>query len=231
MNMDTTTSGITETPWFRGRFLFLTLALLLTILLNPVIEYLVGTDVQNVLLTLLLVAGLRAIALHPWLFRLLTALVLPVIALIWISDRYDSTLLTWLSSAVTQLLLAVVLVQVFIDVLRSRHVTVDVIFGSVAVYLLFGVVMAIAYQFGNSISPGSIIESVPAESTMGGPQFKEFVYFSFVTLTSVGYGDLTPISQFARSLAMFEGVVGQLYLTILVARLVGIHIAQDDGPA
>lgn len=228
MTTETTIPGISDAPWFRGRFLLLTLALLLTLMLHPVIEGLVGADVQNVLLTLLLVAGLRAIALHPWLFRILAALVLPVIALIWISDRVDSALLTWLSSAVTQLLLIAVMVQVFIDVLRSRRVTVDLIFGSVAVYLLFGVVMAIAYQFGNSLSPGSIIESVPAESTLGGPQFKEFLYFSFVTLTSVGYGDLTPINQFARSLAMFEGVVGQLYLAILVARLVGIHIAQDD---
>ncbi|MEO1201425.1 MAG: ion channel [Pseudomonadota bacterium] len=228
MTTETTIPGISDPPWFRGRFLLLTLALLLTLMLHPVIEGLVGADVQNVLLTLLLVAGLRAIALHPWLFRILAALVLPVIALIWISDRVDSALLTWLSSAVTQLLLIAVMVQVFIDVLRSRRVTVDLIFGSVAVYLLFGVVMAIAYQFGNSLSPGSIIESVPAESTLGGPQFKEFLYFSFVTLTSVGYGDLTPINQFARSLAMFEGVVGQLYLAILVARLVGIHIAQED---
>ena len=231
MTSDTTTAYAPETPWYRGRYMLLTVALLLTVILHPAIEYVFGTDVQNVLVTLLLLSGLRAIALHPWLFRPLLALVLPVVALIWISDRSDSALLTWASSAVTQLLLTVVMIQVFIDVLRSRRVTVDVIFGSVAVYLLFGVVMAMAYQFGNSISPGSIIESVPAESTLAGPQFKQFLYFSFVTLTSVGYGDLTPISQYARSIAMFEGVVGQLYLAILVARLVGIHIAQADGPA
>ena len=85
------------------------------------------------------------------------------------------------------------------------------------------------FQFVNNVTPGSVVASMgeAASLTERYDQFSEFLYFSFITLTSVGYGDLTPIGAPARSLAMLEGVVGQLYLAILIARLVGIHIAQE----
>lgn len=57
-----------------------------------------------------------------------------------------------------------------------------------------------------------------------------FTYYSYVTLTTLGYGDITPISTPARSLALLEAMMGQLYLAVLIARLVGIHIAQSSRP-
>jgi voltage-gated potassium channel Kch len=59
-----------------------------------------------------------------------------------------------------------------------------------------------------------------------GIDLSHFSYYSYVTLTTLGYGDITPISTQARSLALLEAIMGPLYLAILVARLVGIHIAQ-----
>ena len=230
MTAKTKLTTASEPPWYGGRYLLLTLALLPTVILVPIFELLFSDDVQSVLVTLLLLASLRAVAPHPWLLRGLSAIVLPVVALMWFSDRNDVEIATRISFVLTEIFLVIVMVTVFADVVSARRVTLDVIFGSVAVYLLFGVVMAMAYQFANSIAPGSVIESISAGEILAGAQFKEFVYFSFVTLTSVGYGDLSPISQIARSIAMFEGVVGQLYLAILVARLVGIHTAQDDTP-
>ena len=59
------------------------------------------------------------------------------------------------------------------------------------------------------------------------------MYFSFVTLTTLGYGDITPVNTFARTLAYLEAAIGQLYLTVLIASLVGIHIStstQDKQP-
>ena len=112
-------------------------------------------------------------------------------------------------------------------IITAKEVVLDVVFGSVAVYLLFGIVMAMGFQLVDTLNPGTVIESVTAEVTGRGGDFTEFLYFSFVTLTSVGYGDLSPLEDTARSLAMFEGVMGQLYMAILVARLVGIHIAQE----
>jgi hypothetical protein len=56
-----------------------------------------------------------------------------------------------------------------------------------------------------------------------------FIYYSFVTMSTLGYGDITPISNSARSLSLLEAVVGQLYIAVLIARLVGMHIAQEQG--
>ena len=113
--------------------------------------------------------------------------------------------------------------------IRSKRVSADTIFGAVAVYLLFGVIVAMLFYFLNNIAPGSVIASVGEATNLVEryDQFSDILYFSFVTLTSVGYGDLTPIGPAARGLAMFEGVVGQLYLAVLIARLVGIHVAQE----
>jgi hypothetical protein len=153
---------------------------------------------------------------------------LPVLVFNWAIDNVEShPLVDWLTSVATQLFIAAVMATVFRDVIRTRKVTVDVIFGSVAVYLLLGVVMAMAYQLANTMDPGSVIASVTADATRPGANFNQFLYFSFITLTSVGFGDISPLGPIARSLAMFEGIVGQLYLAILVARLVGIHVAQD----
>ena len=214
--------------WHEGPYLLLTLALVLTVILHPIMETLFGANMMNVLLTLLLLAGLRAISGHRWLFRIMGAVVLPVLAANWVVDNLQSApVVEWLTSIVTQLFLLVVMGTVFWDVIKARKVTADVIFGSVAVYLLVGVVMAMVYQLINTIDPGTVIASVTADVTTRTAAFDQFLYFSFITLTSVGFGDLSPLGQYARSFAVFEGVVGQLYLAILVARLVGAHLAQE----
>ncbi len=61
------------------------------------------------------------------------------------------------------------------------------------------------------------------------PQFSEYLYFSFVTLTTLGYGDVTPVSHLARSMAVLIAVTGQLYMTILIAMLVGKFLSRPEG--
>jgi hypothetical protein len=93
--------------------------------------------------------------------------------------------------------------------------------GSVAVYLLLGLAWAHAYFLVALIHPGAFNTPPAADGINEMPQF---VYYSFVTLTTVGYGDITPIHPFARSLATLEALVGQLYPAILIARLVSLEI-------
>lgn len=219
-----------QAPWYVGPYYILTLALLLSAIVYPVGAEVFGSGLLRITKTALLVASVYAVVHHPWLFRLLLVLVVPIVISNWFVDPFeDHELLDWITALSTDAFLFTVLIAVFVDVIRSERVTADTIFGAVAVYLLFGVVMAMLFQFVNNVDPGSVIASVGEATNIveRHNQFAEFMYFSFVTLTSVGYGDLTPIGPAARSLAMFEGVIGQLYLAILIARLVGIHVAQD----
>lgn len=217
-------------PWYVGPYFILTLALLFGTFAYPIASDLFGGGLLRFSITAMLLAGLYAVANHPWTFRVLLVAVVPVMLSNWFLDPYDTNILVdRLASLAINLFLFTVMIVVFVDVVRSQRVSADTIFGAVAVYLLFGVTMALMFQFVNNVEPGSVISSVGEATSLSErhDQFSEFLYFSFVTLTSVGYGDLTPIGAQARSLAMLEGVIGQLYLAILIARLVGIHIAQE----
>ena len=98
------------------------------------------------------------------------------------------------------------------------------IVGAVCVYLMLGVIWAILYSLLEAVVPGSFAGLT--ENTTDGGWDPDWVYFSFVTLTTLGYGDILPLSYFARSLAYFEAIVGQFYLAILVAGLVGAYLSE-----
>ena len=217
-------------PWYLGPYFILTVTLLFSAIVYPVGADIWGSGLLRITVTAVLLASVYAVVNHRWLFRVLMVLVIPILISNWLVDPYeDHMILDLITTLAIDAFLLTVLVAVLTDVIRSKRVSADTIFGSVAVYLLFGFVMALIFQLLNNLNPGSVIASVGEATSVieRYDQFGEILYFSFITLTSVGYGDLTPIDSPARSLAMFEGVVGQLYIAILIARLVGVHIAQE----
>ena len=94
--------------------------------------------------------------------------------------------------------------------------------GAGCIYLLSGSIWGIVYFLLSVVSPASFAGIV---GETWSEQLNEFTYHSFVTLTTLGYGDVTPVEPVARTLCYLEAVLGQLYLTVLVAALVGMHIA------
>src|SRR5512143_2830990 len=118
------------------------------------------------------------------------------------------------------LLLLVVLGQTF----RAGPVTGHRIQGGIAGYVLLGLAWAQSYALLEMLHPGSFSGAIDAAAG-----HRSFVYFSFVTLTTVGYGDILPVHPAARSLAMLEAVTGPLYIAILLARLVSLAMAPGTG--
>lgn len=113
------------------------------------------------------------------------------------------------------------LLNVAAHIWAERHrVNHDVIFAAVSAYLLLGIVWTYAYFFLDMVNPMSF------KGPQTGLSRDDFFYFSFVTLATVGYGDIVPMTRPARSLAILEALTGQLYLAILIARLVGAYVAQ-----
>jgi hypothetical protein len=125
-----------------------------------------------------------------------------------------------LVSGTSLLSLLLLLVVVLFQTLRDGPVTRHRIQGAIAAYLLLGIAWAHAYALVALLHPGAFSGAV---SVGDGPRV--FVYFSFVTLTTVGYGDILPVHPTARSLAILEAVTGPLYLAILVARLVSLGVS------
>ena len=105
--------------------------------------------------------------------------------------------------------------------LRGGRVDAEKVAAAVCVYLMIGVVWQDLYILVDIFIPGSF-----NSAALSG---RDYLYFSFVTLSTLGYGDITPANGPAQAMAYTEALVGQLYLTILVARLVGLYIA-NAGP-
>ncbi len=113
-------------------------------------------------------------------------------------------------------------------VVRATDVTGDTIAAALCAYLLLGVLWGFAYAAIELVSPGAF--HLPGNVPRDGSALRDFLYFSFVTLTTLGYGDVTPLKPAARIVAALEAVVGQFYVAVLVARLVGIHASRSvDG--
>jgi len=117
-------------------------------------------------------------------------------------------------------------------VLRQKEITGESISMAISVYLLFGVTWSFLYDVIYQLQPKafSFNGAASALALPGHPVFPVLGYFSFITLTTVGYGDIAPLTLQARYAALAEGVAGQFYLAILVARLVSMQLAQRAAP-
>lgn len=127
--------------------------------------------------------------------------------------------------------IALLFVVVLVRVIAHRRVTSHTVIGAICGYVLIGYVFAYAYLVMVFFDPASVLINqqplgIEKVSTIG-QHMSELFYFSFITLTTVGYGDLVPSSPIARSLVILEVLVGQLYLAAFVARLVGATSVDD----
>ncbi len=110
---------------------------------------------------------------------------------------------------------------------KSTTVTLDTIYGAICIYIFIGIEWGTIYNAMELYAPGTFDLAKVQHASGEIPNMAwGFIYYSFVTLTTLGFGDITPISQSARSFAIVEAVTGQIYLTVLIARLVGMHIAR-----
>jgi hypothetical protein len=107
--------------------------------------------------------------------------------------------------------------------INTRTVDANNIIGAICIYLLLGVMWSFFYVLVNILIPASFNVSIS-----GSPfeQVQDFMYFSFVTLTTLGYGDIAPIRETARALSIIEAILGQFYIAILVAGLVASFITR-----
>jgi hypothetical protein len=152
-----------------------------------------------------------------------------IIDVIW--HRRETLLVDYVLSIAFMIYVIVMMLR---WMLRQQQVDVNMICCSLCVYLLLGVAWAIIFSLLFLIDPASFADLPHIASSGGKIRFgaRETVtslYFSYVTLTTLGYGDITPASPAARMLAVVEAVMGQLYLAVLVARLVGAYIAGGEG--
>ena len=179
--------------------------------------------------SLILLVGMLMLDLRSWEGRVLVLLGLALLPIqLWRYARPDELVLVLhpLGLICFLLILSWALAN---DVFRSRRIKIDQVLGGVVLYLNIGLTFAVAYTLVEHLSPGAFLLPQPAPGVPVHPTY--FAYFSFVTLTTVGYGDTVPVEAVARSLATLEAALGQLYPAIILARLVSIEVSQRDQRA
>ncbi len=211
----------------QGRHLPFLISLVVLFLLYPVMVELDKVRLFRLGFALVLVSAVYTLGGTRW--HLVTALVLGAPAML-------AQLVIYLSPGRLTLAVGTLFGLAFLgyttivilrSVLRPGRVTGDKIAGAISVYLLLGLLWALLYGVIAAAQPGSF--RAPEELRLGeglgtGAEYA-FIYYSFVTLTTLGYGEISPALPLSRSFAWMEAVTGQLFLAILIARLVGLHIA------
>jgi voltage-gated potassium channel Kch len=112
-------------------------------------------------------------------------------------------------------------------ILKSKKVDSEIIYGAICAYLLIGFMWGGIYLLIEVLNPGSFYIDA-AHNIDNKTTYADFLYFSFVTVATLGYGDISPVTPLARNVSIMEGIIGVFYLAILVARLVGLYTVESN---
>lgn len=212
-----------------NNFSYLLVALLIFIVAVP-IAYdtgLVSLQVSRILgITCLLAVGIWSLRGAGRLFSVGMIVVVVGIILNLLSVTREDDALHVVSMLAMFVFLSLAIYSTLRQVAIGNDISANRIVGAICIYLLLGVMWSIVYAVVEYSRPGSFEGLTEALSPAWNP---DWIYFSFVTITTLGYGDITPLSQTARSLAFAEAIMGQFYIAVLVAGLVSAYISAKQG--
>jgi hypothetical protein len=223
--------GLAHHNW-PGRFTVLLLTIMLLLVTQPMFsghEY--AQNFATVAMSLVLLAALYAFRSARFYFAIALVLFVPALgsrlALLFTS----SPAIEALGAITSCLFLAVTVIALVTRLFIVKSVTLDTISAGICAYLLMGVAFAYAFAVVELQNPASFSATLfQKPSSNIAPlmaSLHNFIYYSFVCLTTTGFGDIAPISGGARTLSVMESVFGQLYVAILIARLVSLEVAQS----
>ena len=212
------------TPHVRERRLIaLLVSIVLLLLAFPYVQGALAGDVLLNLLQCAIVISAVGVVSTEWKHTV-AAVLLGVLSLLsgWAprSEEYPTIFLVGGFSGIGFYAFAVLMIA--LHLLQETEVTFDTLCGGFCGYLLLGFLWTEAYDLIEFHRPHSIIWSNSPAARLS---WSDLLYFSFTTLTSAGYGDVTPVTAQSRSAALLESVSGVFYIAVMISRLVGLHIA------
>ena len=184
----------------------------------------------DILISMLIVTGITSLKFRKEKFLRLSYFGLFTFTLIWINYFINSGETKFVTFVVLILFLIYITYSMIYNVARNEKITPVLVLNAINSYLLMGIIGSflfilsnVGYEFMFNISNGIV-----NFGHTNNPTYFDYIYFSFITLTTVGYGDATPAVPLTRSLAMLVSLSGQLYLAILVAMLVGKFLSKNN---
>jgi Ion channel len=224
----------TERP--QSRFLGLLICLLFLFIVIPFLgEFSPANLLAHFITSAILLFSVYSFINNKKTLLIISFLAAPAFISNWVSYVSQTSAILFIKDGLNAIFFGYIIVFIIIEIFRKKAVTLDLIYGSICVYLLIGVVWAFVYSALENIFPGSFhfsftkVEQISPLSTNHIP-LMTYLYYSFVTLSTLGYGDVTPVTPPAQSMATLEAITGQFYLAILVARMVGMYISSNSKP-
>lgn len=220
---------ISSSATMKGKLGYLTASFVLLLVLYPFLEGgVIRQIIWNTLISVICFFGVYAVSYNR---RNL------VVALVFGVPWFVTTWIILLTSPVSQILGLISIISliffftftasvIFVFILRSAQVSNDVLFGAVSIYMLIGGIFNMLYLLIKTLQSGSFFVD-SAYNIDGILDWTDFIYYSFATLTTVGFGDIAPVTSHARSFSIIESIIGVMYLAIIISRLVGMYIAHS----
>jgi hypothetical protein len=212
--------------WFKTRrFLFLLIAFMLLFVLHPLtggffkISFLLDIFLSVILLSAIYAIGESGRALFFGL-----SMAVPAFFAHWVHFFLKLPVIHLIDVVSGAIFFAFATIIIVSHLFKQKRVTADLIRGAICGYFLIGLMWAFIFSLLETLQPGSFISGGPAKLDL-----ENLIYFSFVTLSTTGYGDIVPLADQARSLTILEAVMGQMYLAVNIATLVAIRISQPSG--
>ena len=220
--------GRTAQALNRRRMAILLAALVLLVLASPVAEMVSQARLVVVGATVVfLLSCLQQVDAYPRLRVLSRLIVLVWVTLNLLLPWSERTVVTGLAAAALTLLNLIVLWLVAQRLIDADRVDAELLCGAVGVYLLLGVFWAGTYEIIGLIAPAAFAGLGGAAPTPSG-----LLYFSFTTLTTTGYGDITAVNPIVRMWSIFEAIIGSMYIATVIARLVSLYgsrVVREDS--
>jgi len=180
--------------------------------------------ITTVFFSLILITGAITVSGNRMFRTLVFSCGIITFIFLWIRYLFPQQTFVLAANGLALFFLVLLTFLILIQALREGPTNSHRIMGAVAAYLLLGVIWSLAYYITALLIPEAFIFSKSPASGDGESIQSQLFYFSFITLTTLGYGDIAPVHPTARMLAILEGVAGQLFPAILIARLVALHV-------
>jgi hypothetical protein len=207
-----------------GLTALLVFTLVYLIVLMTLSDFSFGSLVTRLFFSFIVVAGVLTTFKQKWLHGVAIALAVAILTVNVVEELRPGRIVAILNTCFSLIYVGLLVATLIIQVFREGPVTGHRISGAIVVYLLMGALWGLLYQLVALSIPQAF--RLPEEFIRNHPDalLRQLSYFSFITLTTTGYGDITPVHPVARLLVMLQALTGQLYLAITLARLVSLEI-------
>ena len=224
--------------WQNDKFLFLLLSIFLLLVALPLLPQVwYMTIIFEIVLNIIFITSVFASQETQRYKRTAVTLVILAILLGWLGRMCDTLeyqtaarLLVFPDLLFQLIFLGFMIYTILKVILSTSKVTLHMINGALCVYLLIGLFFSRLYSIIIAYSDSFARYGVPLQGQDGISDTLALLYYSFVTLTTLGYGDITPISPFACMISAIEAITGQLYLAVIVARMVALYVMHPNPP-